>query len=550
MSEKFTFTLFQESDAQEIANLLNRNRFYISEHAPVSPEDYLFVQAARGMAFSVVAKKGEKAIGMAAAYYTSGQKVANAQQIFLGTMLLDVRYRLSFAVLVGLYDSLIKEIVSRGFKDILAEVLPGNKQSLYVLLKYGFVLLSDETDIYGYWMLHNYLPAIVDFLGSGTSLASTKDFFYNLPLVNKKAASKSKPQIKNQYIECEYKLDGEKILLLIDTINLKVSGIDFCNNIKFYPDFEFNGKYRLEGNNKGALANVSIREIAAGGEIKKSTGHSLSFQEFAEIEFKSDVEKVELDLNEATYCFYPNRTIKQNKHQISKIECANYDLLVDNTTGFLSIFMQKSATELLKVMWPSAALPYIEGGIIPREKDNLLVEFKESQLRIKEDNDDYSLRREYMLKNDRIVIDTYLKMKVGAKEDTTKDTTKNTTKNRSSLAPISQLWVEEKLNQMMLLSEDAQRVLPEIALAPQNSHYEDFAFWNNALHSDDGFKPKRAQLKSNKSKIDVIFDERSTAVVHIPNMVFYLSYDPSCHLEEQHIEKLEICLNTEESEDA
>jgi hypothetical protein len=536
MTSKITFALFQETDAQNVADLLNRNRFYLSEHKTITAEEYRYVQYSRGMVFSVLAKKDDKVIGMIAAYTTSGQKVAKPYQIFMGTMLLDVKHRLSFSVLVGLHDVLMKEIITCGYREVLAEVSPRNSQSLFVLLKYGFVLLNETIDIYGYWTLHNYFPAIVRFLNTNHETATTSSFFEHLPVVDKKRAYQKRALIQGRYLESNYQSQGKTVVLLIDILDLKVEGINCYNHLKFYPDLHNDHRFLLENQSKRDVTDVYLKLYQKeDNDVLSATvwEFSLGIQEKKYVEFSEETEKVELLFDGKAYCFFPGRSAVAPDPLSIALDNGAFPLTIDPLTGFVAIAHAQNNEELMKIMWPCATRPYNEGGIIPREKA-LTIDRRGSMVEMREESQSFCLRRTMDYRPERLEINTYLTRESG----------------NADSAPLSQLWIEGSLRQCVLYSLDEQMFLPESSLLPDASHYEDYVFWDPLSDGWSQFGAQRIRLSFGTATLDVTSDKGASPLVHIPNLVFLLPSDFGNTEEEWHIERLIIDLNLEGNDDA
>lgn len=524
MAEKIVFELFSDGDADKAAELLSRNRFYIGQHGKITAEDYLFVQKHRGMEFSVVAKRQNKIIGMVAAYRLTTQKVAKPYQIFMGTLLIDIKYRLLPSVMIGLYDRLIDEIIERGYMEIISYVTP-NTPALYVALKYGFVLLSVEKDMYGYLSLHNYFPTLARFLSMDKEEMSTDNFFANLPVFNKKEALIPKPLIHGRYIECEFKLKNETAFVLIDTINLKVDGVHYVNYLKFYPDFQYDNKYILENTNEQLLLDVSLCIISKDETEAEAVREEIRLapNEIKEIVFEENVLNVELGFRGKSYNFFPNQFIKIQKSEIIELRYGTILISVDNLSGFISIFqLSDKKDEYLRIMWPCVSPPYIEGSIVPLEK-NLSVTTEDNTFSIIEETDNYILKRICVIQDNKIEIKTIVQCKP----------------NVSEIKPLSQLWLPKKARKCVVKSSKNSSVQSE------DLRFYNYAFWEPHTRDEHDDKITNITLDFDKISIDVVVDDRSKPIIHIPNTAFFLPFDMEKKAEEQLIEQLEIYVNYE-----
>lgn len=168
-------------------DLLNRNKFYISRHRKVTKKELNDIQMERGTNFCVFAFDDDVCVGMVGAYYISCQTVAKPYQIFMDTMLVDKLYNFNPIVLKGLLENAIRKIYEFGHtREIIAEVSPDNIASFRILRRYGFLILEDKTDFYGYIRLHNFIPSIVHFFDINLEeIISSKRLYNFLPKLKK-----------------------------------------------------------------------------------------------------------------------------------------------------------------------------------------------------------------------------------------------------------------------------------------------------------------------------------------------------------------------------
>jgi hypothetical protein len=534
MSDAITFELFQNSDADAVAHLLNRNHFYIGEHKQVTGEDYLYVQNSRGMPFSIVAKKNNKIICMIAAYETSGQKVAQPHQIFMGTMLLDIKYRLSYSVLVGLYDRLIRETLARGYKEILTEVSPKNSSSLFILLKYGFVLLSDATDIYGYWTLHNYFPAIAEFLDAQDALPRIDAFFKNLPIVNKKEIQRSKTLIEGRYIECAFQSEGERLVLLIDTIDIKVAGIDYANHFKLYPQFPSKNTYLLLSQENSNRLDLSITMTDSEDDHRacEKLNFALAAGEQKVVAVSDSTTRMKVSYDRETYSLLPQYHLDRPIVDSATTEYpfGRCRAIFDHSTGFLVIDAVPGGDTLVRFLWPCASTPYKEGALVPRQKA-LEVSLQKNLIVAREITDTFTLTREFLIEDGLISIDTRLK------------------RNSSDFVacPFSYIWAARP-EKYILRSCDSQAEWNEPQIMTGADNFEDYVFWsiddNDALMSS----VETIFLDFAEFSFDIAVDKRSRSVVHFLNFGFFLPFNTEDSSEEQNIEHAEIYFNEGDSQ--
>ena len=558
MSDELTFVAFQDSDAQKVADLLNRTRSNIAQHKKVTGDEYLYVHNNRGIYFSVLAKKHGEVIGMVSAYPTSGQYVALPRQVYVGSLLIDLRYRLSYAVLVGLYDGIIEQSIKYGFDEILSMLYYTNKTSLYLLLKYGFVLLEGKANIYGALVLHNHLPAILRFIGASSIESCTSKFFNNLPVVDKKNAYVSKQLIAGKFIECDYLNNRKKIVLLIDTINNKIDGIDFVDSLKIYPDFNSSNRYYFENKRKGEIINLDIEMLRGLGDVESAQKESITIAsgETHWMELPENAEAFRVLFLDEYLTFFPRKLSPSSVDLNSTVNFDSFSLQVEHSSGFVSLINNNGKT-LIKIMWPCVSPPYLEGALVPRKKD-LVIETKTDGIAIVEDCGNYRLSRSILV---GVENGTGNGKGTGAGNGSeigklSVITTLLCKGEQMEIAPISHIWAASKLESCLLISQDDRLPIPAAQLDPGKSRFIDYAFWNPDISAAASFPVEKINLRfdrdsdsnynSDSDVLDIIIDKKCKPVIHTPSLTFLLDFDFEKIQDEQIIEQMEICYNEEE----
>jgi len=533
MLEKLTFELFEEADAGAAADLFNRNRQFMSLQKRITGEDFLYVKNGRGMPFCVLAKKKDTVVGILAAYLTNQQEVAKPHQIYFGTFALDTRYRLSFPVLIGLFDRTTKEILSRGYREIMTGVAPENVQTLYVLAKYGFVLLDENPGRWGVLRLHSYFPAIMKCLGSENEMLQASDFFVNFPRVDKRRVREAKKLIENRYIECMFTQNNETISLLIDTKNANVVGVDYKNRFNFYPNFaSAKNEYLLRYSEGPDKLNPGIKLIGDDGAEKELELLSLFQENRKESVIDIGAEKsVKLVFDDKEFILRPDFSLESANisSTISEFCHGNYFICLDHSTGFLTINSLPNKTPLFTVMWPCACMPYVEGAVIPREK-KLRIDINENVISVSEDVvNEYIMTKIFSLHDEKIIVDTYLRY----------------FSEHTEAKPLSALYVNGTADSCTFRYLSGQEVVMNPRAAPA---YENYSFWTHDLEDAGSSSIKSIALDfGQQSTLDIFVDERSRPVIHFPIFSFYLEFEEASAENEACIEHIEIYFDLEDN---
>jgi len=531
MPGEIMFELFQDSDAQQVADLLNRNRFHAARNKHMTAEDYLFTQRSRGVCFSVVAKKNGKIVGLAGAYPTSDQQVAKRHQVFVGTFLVDMQYRLSYSIIMGLYDGLMKGLAQSDYKEILSGVRPQNEGSYHLMLKCGFVLLDEKPNDFGRIGMHNYSLALSKYAGAESAEVTSNTFFSSLPVVDKKEArkGKGKQRIHERYIEVEYKLDGKLVTLLFDIVNLKIDGALVPNYMKFYPDSGTHGRYIIENLGKSKRINTSIELVMQAESGLEDIRHEITLEpgQSEVIVCQKEVQELKFAHADMWYRFYPNlfEDVVVPKEPI-RLACGRLSVTLEPSTGFITIM--DGENELAALVWPCATVPYIEGVFAPRIKE-LHVEQQDHCVIISEETGEYRLTRKCLLSEDEMDVTTVLQCKMDG----------------LNVRPISQIYAKKGAQGYTLRSGEREMDFGASAIRHEGFEYSDYTYWDTEPERFADFPIEEISLKYASSAIDIVIDKKCGPVVHAPMFTSTLDFDTEKVLEEQTIEQMKIHYRTE-----
>jgi len=527
-----TFERFQDSDAQQVADLLNRNKFHAARNCHMTAENYLFTQRSRSVCFSIVAKKNGKIIGIAGAYHTSDQHVAKKHQIFVGTFLVDLQYRLSYSIIMGLYDGLMRGIAEHDFKEILSGVRPQNSGAYHLTLKCGFVLLDNTPNDFGRISLHNFAPALSKYAGAESTEVSSNTFFSILPVVDKKEARmmQGKQLLGGRCIEVDYKLGEQDVTLLFDIVNFKVDGATVPKQMRIYPDFDTQGKYVIENLNNSKTLSTSIELVMMPGSGLSNIVQDIVLEpgQTKAIECSTEVSELKFVYADAWYRLHPHllEDIEVTKEPV-RFSYGKLLALLDPSTGFLSIMdgEQKLAT----LVWPCAVIPYVEGVFTPRIKD-LRVEQHDNCLTVTEETDSYILTRKCLFSENKIDVTTTLKCKTEA----------------VTVRPISQVYAHKGVQGYTLKSEEKEMDFGASAIKHEGYEYSDYTYWDTEPERFSDFPIQEVSLKYLPATVEIVIDKKCKPVIHAPMFTSTLDFNMENILEEQVVEKMEVYYRPEE----
>lgn len=532
MFGKVEFDFYKESDAGQLADLMNKNRYHAARKKHMDAEDIIFTQEGRGVHFAVVAKKNGKMIAFAGAYPTSDHQVAKAHQIFIGTFLVDLQHRLSYSVIMGLYGLLMKGVAAGGYKEILTGVVPSNTDSYYLMVKCGFVILDAAPNDFGRIQLHNFSPALARYIGEASAEVSSESFFSGLPVVNKKEARKmqAKPRIHGRYIEIDYQLSGHGTTMLFDVDNYKIDGAMMANHTKFYPDFETPGKYILENLRTDATLHTDIELVMQPASGLDNVCYSITLPpgESRAVECGKDVEELKFSHVGAWFRFYPNllEDVFVPKAPIAFGQ-GKLSAVLEPSTGFIRIM--DSETPLVALVWPHAKMPYLDGVHTPRIKD-LHVGQAGGVITITEETADFVLTRTCTLSEDKMDVVTTLRSKTAG----------------AVMRPISQIYAQKGVIGYALQSGEKRLDYKQMDILHRDFSFSDYSYWETDTERFKDFPLEAISLKYPSWRVNITTDKKCKPIVYAPIFTFTLDYDSTKNMEAQVIEQMEICTLREE----
>lgn len=407
MKEKIQYVFYEEKDTEKLLEMLKRNKFYLARLKPtITVEEFLEVQRKRGFLFAGIAKVGEEVISYMAVYHNGCLKIAKPNQVYISSMLIDREYQRALFTLMDLYSVVMSEILRRGYTDVVAEVNYTNLQSLFLLRKFGFILMNNKEDLYENLVLHNYIFGLIKLAGVDniTDLNVNNTVSY-LPQINKKAAKEEDLVYYGKYIEQKYKCQTGKMTVLMNIHTGYACGIDFENVIRAYTVNGESGHYMIT-NKKDSNLVLRYERTENGKVIKEEM--QLAPMEEQELVLGAEVEKIALfgeDL-EFPIHLYPREDVSVEEEE--RIVSFEEDQKLYLNTGFLEIYQD----EKLKIqeMWPCITYPYLVGNLIPK-KYNLAYENRSNrEVVVTEKTEQFALTRVYQAEKGCIKIHTYAKL--------------------------------------------------------------------------------------------------------------------------------------------
>ncbi|MCL2286749.1 MAG: hypothetical protein FWC32_10365 [Firmicutes bacterium] len=525
------FELFQESDAQQVADMLNRNRFHSARNGHITAELYLFLRRCRGSAFTILAKKNGKVVGIAGAYPTSDNHVAKNKQIYIGTFLVDIQYRLSYSVIMGLYDAISKEFTSKGYMELISLVRPQNESSYNLMIKCGYVLIDNTPNDFGRMKLNNFAPTLSNYIGE-TAEITNKTIYTILPVVDKKEARKmqGKPLIHGRYIECNYQLARKNVVLLFDTVNYKVDGAIVPMYCKLYPDFYTKGRYILENLRRLKSITLPVELVMEPESGVENMRYEITLEagQSQAVECSESVSEFRFLYNNVWYRLHPNKfeEVIIPKEPI-RLECGKLSVKLEPSTGFMSVM--SGETKLTTLVWPCPVIPYLEGLFDPRIKELDVVQ-TENCLTITEETDSYKLTRICLLSENKMDVTTTFKCKTDDVE----------------VRPITQIYAEKGVQGYAVKSGDRTMDFNAQKIKHIGYEFSDYTYWDSEPERYVGFPVEILSFKYPSSAVDIAIDKKCKFIDHAPVFVSTLDFDGDKLLDEQVIEQIQVNYRTED----
>jgi hypothetical protein len=548
------YRLFEDNDANSVVKLLNKYRFYYSSHRPVTGLEYLQFQKKRGVYFTVLCLDKGDVVAMLSAYPTLGQKVAKPHQVFIGSMLIEEKYRRGPTMILKLYEIALAEMFKYGFREVIVEVYPDNIQPLYLLKKFGFVRTDDSVNIFGYIVMHNYYGALQRFLkgSEGKEPMDQRDMFLFHPVVDKKKVLETQTIIDGRYIELDYNFYGEKSGLMIDILSVTVAGVYLKDVFKLYPS----GSAHIFANYTKKEINIKITSLNL--DERRETIYCAPPKQEITIDFPQGENIVEFygimfhfenqigtanSLSEVkAQCTLENIDREINNSRLPEIRIGEYLILFDPLTGFMDV--KHGNENFLRFMWPCVKPPYLEGGILPREKDitviyggtgeaitektsaaageaSIKTTAETTLITMIENNPSYQVKRSFKIDENSVMLTTRM------------------TLFESGIIPepLSLIWLETKDGSLTLFKGDL-----ELHHKMVEDHSKQIIFyWNPDDKSPLASAFERIQLDTPAGEAGIeLGSYRSTVVSDPYNIGFYLDFDMDRLFEEQVVESMRI----------
>lgn len=395
---KIKYTFYDEkNDTNSVVDLMKRNQFGLAKFdSNLTVEKFIDYQQKKGTIFAVVGKKDGEIISYVAAYRTGAQCVMKDNQVYVGRLIIDKKYRMNLFSVKDMFALVIEELVDRGYNDFICKIKKENIASFYMMRKLGFVIIDEKQTLFDFYVLHNYLMSVGK-LFNQKNYINRNNLAYSMQKLDKHQLYRSEKIINQRFIHMDSKSSKRNYFICVDIRSGNIAGLYLKDmKIKIWPEDSDFKSYCFENSNS-ILRQCTIEFVNKKKE--RSIKEMSSFQEsFALAE---DIETMTLkiagDMDTYTFRIAEMRQFS-NINPSSSISFAPFTFEKDS--GFLAI------APYFKEMWPHVCAPYMEGIVEPNRKKKLNIETKDQSLLIKEEKEDYFLLRQYIFNQNQIEIKT------------------------------------------------------------------------------------------------------------------------------------------------
>lgn len=228
---------YTDADAEGVASLYNKCAFYHAEYGyQISQADIIASYKERGTYMLVVAIADSNLVGILGCFPVSGQKVAEKNAAFIGSLLVHPEYR-GGTLIKSLYAEMIRKVIEKGFTCICTEIFPSNDLSLRLAKRTGYVYTrSCRTDMDDYIDLKSYLPVTLQCFYATDGITddkSTLDVYklgftllYSREQQRKLYITSEIEEENREIVTYPIKIENAKYVIKVDVLSQSVSSLE------------------------------------------------------------------------------------------------------------------------------------------------------------------------------------------------------------------------------------------------------------------------------------------------------------------------------------
>lgn len=402
MLGKIQITVYKrERDVESIVNLLKRNRFYLGYLDPyLDVNKYLEYQERRGFQFAVVARADNKVVGHIALYLNGNQGVAQENEVYLSSAIIDTSYQRMMPSIGELYMLAMEEVMKRKYKVVICDTNKNNTASLYILRRLGGILLNAEPNMYNNYVVRIYTPIILETLGKKSIKEAVDEygsFFEITHSLDKKKAKQQTELIEGKYVEQTYHLKEYLIEFFINIENQNMGKVYIRN----YIQIEL-----LQNDSILFIKSYQSLEIAISfyGKTNYVNTEQISLKEdgMYKIHILEKVKRIHIEFSVLTISLeiYPRPIQKEERMLICR-----QDKVFELDNGYLRFY--KDGNPLFVEMWPCLTRPLLFGYLIPRKVNLKQEKIENNKYIVLEVKQAYIIHREYLFEPNKVKIHSY-----------------------------------------------------------------------------------------------------------------------------------------------
>lgn len=418
-----SYRLYVESDADQLADLFYRNRFYLGKTGKrLDAEEYRAIQKRRGLLFAIVAELEGEIIAHVGVYPAGCQRVAGTREVFMDSFLIDKKYRTRIHSLFMMYSRTLYHLYEfyPDVRVMISEVNFVNKESMYLQRQFGGVLLGDQADMYGQLELYNFGPAMLYLGAPMVRKGVLTEVRSALPPTKKSEYTALEPVTEGRFVEKKYNLFGEDLTLTLDLISENVAGVAVAGTglrAKVLPGGEI---LELENGSESELrvhidwltreCRMVEKEFATILETD-ATGTDIPVPagETVRTEIPEGIRSAEIGTDRSEFAFALPVPLEEKRESRVIRFGENGLFALDADTGMLQIAEGK---DLFAEQWPCLSVPYLTGWIRPDLSKVMEVsEETPDGCTVTQIREDYDVRRTYEADGDCVKIRTTVILK-------------------------------------------------------------------------------------------------------------------------------------------
>ena len=362
--EKIEYSYYTETDADSVAELMVRNKFWIGRfNNNLTGEKFTEFNVRKGFEYGVVGKNEGRIISFVGAYRLGSQRVCLPNQIIMSGLIIDSKYRRAVYSISEMFSLVLRRAMECGFSELISEVNKSNYPSLFLMRKTGFTVLDAHPTVYGEIVLHNYLPAISECVESDILLEKNVLEKILQPL-DKKELLKEAEKIDRTTIVTSWLAEGRQFEFFIDTEDINIVGVHHVGVFQIMR--EGRNRYSYRRYSDDIPNKFQLRRYMQDGSVIDETITDMGSRKLM-IETNNKTQKISITPSIEKNQYFFHEIEKSRSTNYIRIPCADIDCM----SGYVYIGAKKE--KKLVFMWPVVEPPFLESILAPNKNKQLSV---------------------------------------------------------------------------------------------------------------------------------------------------------------------------------